>query len=377
MIRSVKFRIYPNEEQKEIIEKTLGVCRFVYNYGLNMIDKAYYEHHIRIRYADVSAAITKLKELDGYKWINEVSRDAITNTLKDLNNAYNLFFNGKRKYPKPKDGYKRKKKTFRVLINITQDKIDKKYVNIAKLGYVKSQKGLYIPDNYINRISITKTSSGKYYVGIKYKEDDIPELDIDSIEEYRKVGIDVGVHTYATLSTGEKIEYPGFYEKELKRLNHYSKEYWRKPSLTSKNHIKSVNRFAKVYEKIMNRRMDFIHKLTHRLVNDFDEIHIEDIDPQDMAKRAVSKKLKRKIIDLNFGMFKRLLTYKAQQHGKRLIVVDKYFPSSQICSECGYQNKNLRNTHIRDWECPNCGSHHDRDINAAINLLNYYPSIAS
>lgn len=366
--RSKKFRIYPNKEQQDIIDKTLGACRFVYNYGLAMIDNAYYKHGITLKWVDVSAAITRLKELEEYKFLNEVSREALTSTLKDLNNAFINFFKKRKRYPKPKDDYKRKKNTYKVLINITNDKLDKSYINIAKLGYTKSQRGVVIPDNNLTRVTITKTGSGKYYVGIKYKVE--PITIPDDLYERKIVGIDIGVHHYATLSTGEIIDYPYFGEKEYNRLRLLEKGYLRKPSNTNK-HKKAVRRYAILHEKIYNRRMDFIHKLTCRLTDEFDEIHIEDISYSRLAKKAKNREIKRRIIDSSFSSFKNQLKYKSEDKGVKFIVVDKFYPSSQLCSSCGFLDKEMKDTHKRKFRCESCGYIEDRDINAAINLMKY------
>ena len=372
MYRGYSYRIYPNEEQKAIIEKTLGVARFVYNYGLDMIHKAYFEEGRRITYVQVSQKITELRETPGYEWLKEVSRDAITQALIDLNSAFINFFKYGKRYPKHKDEFIHKKDSYRVRLNISQDK--ENWVNIEKLSYVKGQRKFQLPENVCGRITIRKTATGKYFIGVKYQIPDIEFVHHENDYTNKSVGIDMGIKTFITLSTGEKIDSPLFYTKNRKRFNYREKAVWRKPILDgvkSKNHMKACFKRAKLYEKVANQRKDWIHKLTHRLTTEFSMITIEDFSASDMMNRARSSHIRTLLRDMSHGAFLRQLSYKSEQRGVKLIIADKYYPSTQICSSCGYQNKEASNIDVREWICPNCGSHHDRDINAAKNLLNY------
>lgn len=334
--KAYKFRIYPSEEQKIFFAKTFGCTRFIYNQML--ADKISYYEKTKGMLHNTPAQYKKK-----YLWLKEVDSLALTNAQKNLETAYDNFFkNTKIGFPKFKAKRKTKKAyTTNNVNNVNNNiKIVNNYLKIPKIkSLIKIKIHRNIPDNYkLKSVTISQSASGKYFASILF------EYENQVIEKKSKtfVGLDFSMHELYVDSEEIYANYPKYYRQEQLKL-------------------------AIVHEKVANQRKDFLHKLSKKLIEKFDCVCIEDLN-----MKALSQVLNfgKSVMDNGWGMFVNFLDYKSKEVGKKLVKVGKYFASSQICSNCGYKNKEVKDLSIRQWKCPNCKVVHDRDINAAINIRN-------
>ena len=356
MNKAYKFRIYPNAEQQIILTKTFGCVRFIYNQMLS--DKInYYEETKQKLYN------TPAQYKSEFPWLKEVDSLALANAQMNLQMAYNRFFrNPKIGFPKfkSKKSNRRSYTTNCVNGNIF---IDNGFLKLPKVGLVKLKQHRLILSNYkLKSVTISQTPSGKYYASVLFEY----ENQIQKQELHDFLGLDFSMHGLYKDSNGNEPAYPRYYRQAEERL----KREQRKLSLMqkgSKNRSKQRIKVANLHEKVANQRKDFLHKQSRQIANDYDCVCIENLDMRLMSQ---SLNFGKSIADDGWGMFVTFLKYKLEETGKRLVKVNKFFASSQICNVCGYKNTATKNLSIRAWDCPECGTHHNRDINAAINIRN-------
>ena len=363
-MKGYKMRIYPTKEQQIYFAKNFGCCRFIYNTFLEKRIEAYKKDKTTKNYNTCSAELTAMKKEEKYSWLKEVDSTSLQKVLKDLDMAYQNFFEHRAKYPKKKKKkYQQSYKTSSSTIAV----YDEGYIKLPKVGLVKCIISQEIKGKILSA-TVTKTTDNKYFVSLACK--DVP------IEEYSKtnksVGIDLGIKDFAILSNGEKIPNPKYLAKSEKKLKKLQRKYSKKKN-GSKRKDKARIKIARAHRTIVNQRLDFLHKLSNKLIKEYDTICIEDLAVKNMLK---NHKLAKSISDVSWSEFVRQLSYKSDWHDKSLIIIDRFFPSSQTCSRCGQINPSVKDLNIREWTCPHCNEHHDRDINAAINILNKGTSTA-
>lgn len=365
MVRAYKFRLYPNKEQENQILRTFGCCRFVFNHYLDRRINTYKETGKTFGYSACATDLTQLKMQDSSIWLNEVDATALQSSLRNLDDAYQRFFDGIKKgkkvgYPNFKCKHDRRQ-SYTTKNNNGSVAVECGRVKLPKLGWVKCCTHRTV-EGVITKATISRTPSGKYYVSLSCKTAKVEPLPTTG----NTIGIDMGIKSYAVTSTGVEYPNPKYLRQSEKKLARLQRQLSRKTK-GSANWNKARIKVARLYEYVTNQRRDMQHKLSIQLIRKNDIICIEDLEPKKMQKKRFVAKY---VADAAFGEFRRQLTYKAEWYGKQIVVVDRNFASSQLCSCCGAKWPGTKKLSVRRWVCPECGATHDRDTNAAINILN-------
>ncbi|MBD2504994.1 IS200/IS605 family element RNA-guided endonuclease TnpB [Anabaena azotica] len=355
--KAYKFRLYPNKEQSAFLAKCFGCSRFVYNHFLRLTTDVYADSKKSLRYKEWAKLLTDLKS--DFEWLKEVNSQSLQQTLKDLESAFVRFFKKLGGFPNFKK--KSNRQSFRVPQHFLID--NNGFLKLPKMTPIKMvihREILGTPKN----VTISKTPSGKYYASI-VSEQDIPHAPLNG----DKIGVDLGLKEFAITSKGEKFENPRYFQKSLRRLKIRQKRLSRKQKASS-NRSKARLVVAKIHEKVANQRQDYQHKISRKLVSENQRISAESLNIKGMVK---NRKLAKQISDVAWGNFLTMLEYKGDIYGCEVHYVDRFFPSSKRCSNCGYIKQDLTLA-IREWRCPECSKIWDRDINAALNLMLFMKS---
>lgn len=354
--RAYRFRFYPTAQQAEQLAKTFGCARFAYNYMLRQRTDAWFQRQEKVGYHETSAMLTALKKQPEFAWLNEVSSVPVQQSLRHLQAAFGNFFSRRSKYPtfKKKDGAQSAEYTTSAF------KWDGKTLSIAKNGALNIRFSRTIPKAAIvTTVTVSKDTAGRYFVSMLCTDQVQAKTPIEA-----KVGIDLGLSHFAILSTGEKIAAPNTFRKNEEKLAKLQRRLAKKTK-GSANRKKAKLKVAKLHAKIADSRKDFLHKVSTRLVNENQVIAIETLAVSNMQK---NHNLAKSIADASWSEFVRQLEYKSRWYGRTLVGIDRWYPSSKLCSDCMHTVSKMP-LNVRKWVCPECGSIHDRDINAARNVL--------
>ena len=357
MQKGVKFRIYPNREQKNLINQTLGCCRLIYNRGLAMREDAF-KNGNKIGYSQTSAMLTDLKGSENFTFLKTVDSIALQQSLRDLDRGYVNFFQKRAAHPTFKSKHNNHQ-SYRTINQGNTIRIVGKYIKLPKLGFVKVRQSMEI--GKINNVTIEHTPTGKYFTVLNVEFEPI-QLSNNS----GTIGIDVGIKEFYSDSNGNTVANPKYLEKSMRKLIREQRKLSHKEK-GSNNRNKQRIKVALIHEKITNQRNDFLQKQSSMLICENQTICIEDLKVKNMMR---NHKLAQHIGSTSWSKFFDMLTYKATWYGNDIVKIPTMYPSSQTCSQCGYKNSLVKNLAIRKWECPECHTKHDRDTNASINILN-------
>src|SRR6266567_2900700 len=355
--KAYKYRVYPSEEQAVILAKTFGCCRFVYNWALRQRTDAYYKHGERLYYEGTAQRLTALKKQNEYAWLNEVSSVPLQQSLRHLDRAFRNFFEGRAEYPTFKKKRNQQAATYTSNAFTWKD---------SSLTLAKMDEPLEIvwsrplPDGCKpSSVTITKDEANRYFVSFLVEEDIAP-LPVVT----KQVGLDLGLKSMVITSDGQTYGNPKFFAKDEKKLARAGRHHAKKKK-GSKNRTKARLKVARLHKKIADRRRDYQHKLSTKIIRENQVVCVESLSVKNMVKNHC---LAKAISDVGWSEFVRQLEYKAGWSGRTLVKIDKWYPSSKRCFDCGHILASL-SLDIRYWVCPECGVHHDRDINAAKNIL--------
>lgn len=357
--RTYKFRIYPTNNQLAQLQIEFGHARFVWNWALDMRNKAYLRRGESLKYAEISRRLTQLKQSCRYRWLCDATASCHTQKLIDLDRAFKNFFEGRARYPR----FKKKYATQSVRYQLDQREMPGSYVGgerllLRKLGPVRVRWSR-VPHGVPKMATVKRDAAGRYFVSLSVEE---------TVEAKPKregeIGVDVGIKDVVVTSDGFKSGAPKHTYRYARKLRRAQRSLSRK-KMGSGRRCRQKKKVARIHARIRDSRQDFLHKLTTRLINENQVIAIEDLNVRGMLS---NRSLSKAIADSSFQELRRQLAYKAEWYGRQLIVINRFEPTSKRCSRCGEVNEKLMLSD-RIWTCKNCGDEHDRDVNAAINIL--------
>lgn len=372
MIRAYRYKMRPTKVQAEYFSKCFGCARFVYNHALQERIDAYKAEKKSMSFFDQCASLCKLKKEEEYSWLNEVPALMLNYSLLNLNNAYNHFFKTKSGFPKYKS-----KKTGRDSVKFDPDSTRYNFeqfkVRIPKLGWVKlCRERTFDADKVkVNSTTVSRDACGTYWCIVSIEDGILPKPKT-KVRKENAVGLDLGISDFAVLSSGERIPNLRFFEAQEKRIAEAQrclarKQRGSKDVPSSRRYVRYRTKLAKTHRCIENRRTDFLQKTSTSFIRRYQTICIEDLNVKGMMQ---NERLAGAIGSVSWTEFVRILVYKSEWYGVNLLRAGRFDPTSQTCSVCGYRDSDVRNLSVRSWTCPQCGTHHDRDINAAVNIMN-------
>ena len=362
MIKAYKYKLKPNTTQETAMNQFLGSARFIYNWGLNRKTEQYKLNGTSPNYNALAKELTLLKQTEGFTWLQDVPIDALQQSLRNLENAFTRFFREHKGYPKfksKKDNYS----SYKVIKSVHFDFTNWK-VKLPKLGWVNLCKNHIF--NQLNcrqgTVTVSKDCCGTYWCSVVV--DDMQDKPSKAkMVESTAVGIDLGIKDFAILSDGTKFSNPKYYECSQRKLAKLQKQFAKSKKGSHRHELLRI-KIARLHKSISNQRNDMLHKLSTYLINSYDNVCLEDLNVEGMMQ---NHHLAKSIQSVSWSTFVNMLSYKSEQQGKNVIFIGRFEPSSKLCHNCGYINKDLK-LNDREWTCPICGEHLDRDINAAINI---------
>lgn len=360
--RAIVYRLYPNKKQKVQFQKTFGCVRFVYNQMLTVQETRYKIGESHLSKFEMNYYCNDILKND-YPWLREVDKFALTNSIYHLEDGYQRMFKHLGKHPKYKNKHTAKRS---YTTNFTNNNISvgSNYVKLPKVGKVKAKISLDISTLKIKSATVTQNRDGSYQVSILVEYNDIP-VSIKVATEENTIGLDYKSDGLYVDNNGIVADMPHYYRKSAKQLAKRQRKL-RNKVVGSNNYYKQQRKVAKIHRHIANQRKDYLHKKSTEIVNQYDFVCVEDLNMRVMSNKGFGNG--KATLDNGYGMFLVFLAYKLEERGGTLIKIAKFYPSSQLCSCCGYQNPNLKDLTIREWICPNCGAFHNRDTNAALNI---------
>ena len=365
MKRAYKYKIKPTVKQQRQLSQMFGCARFIYNWGLDRKVKTYQTEKKNVTYIQLAKELTELKKTEEHKWLNQCANECLQQSLRNLDNAYTQFFKAKKGFPKFKS--KKNAKDVCKFINSVRFDFENWKVKIPKVGWTKlcHNKPFDLSRCKLGTLSVLRDKCGDYWCVIIVETNE-QTISKTKICEETSVGIDLGIKDFAILSDGTKYGNQKFLERNERRLKHLQYRFSKaQKGSNRRNRLKW--KIARLHRRIANQRYDFLHKLTTDLLRRYDTICLENLNVEGMLQNHC---IAKSISSVAWSEFVRQLTYKAEWNGKNIIFIGRFEPSSKTCSSCGYIHKDLK-LKDREWTCPQCGEHHDRDVNAARNILQF------
>lgn len=368
--RAFLYRIYPNKEQEQMLQQTFGCVRFVYNHCLERQEKAHNAGEKYLSRTDMNNYCNReLKP--AYPFLREVDKFALTNAIFHLDDGYQRMFKKDGGHPKYKSKH-RSRRSYTTNFTNGNIAVGEKFVKLPKLGKVKAVIHRKVPETWtLKSATVSQEHDGTYYCSVLFEYESGVKPAKRPADMAETIGLDYKSDGLYVDSDGNICGSPKYYRKAQKRLAKLQKDLSRKKGSRkgekeSNNHKKQKRKVARLHRHIANQRKDFLHKQSTEIANRYDVVCVEDLDMRAMSNSGFGNG--KATLDNGYGMFLCMLEYKLKERGKTLVKVGKWYPSSQVCSHCGYQNPEVKALSVRKWECPVCGSQHDRDLNAAENI---------